>query len=161
MPIKKSVLAKANIRSAMLLEKQQDYAGAIKLLNKATLQDPANSQSWNRLMVVYRKSRTPAEEIKLIKTAISTYKKALDTGHKNYITANKKKANSTKELAQMLGLIETNGLPKRDNAFIQRWQTRLHLLEHRMKAKTEKAKITAQKNKAKASKKKQSHKVTK
>ena len=51
MPLKKSLQANANIKLALVLEKEKNYAGAIKLLNKATLQDPANPQAWNRLMI--------------------------------------------------------------------------------------------------------------
>lgn len=46
---------------------------------------------------------------------------------------NKAKADSTRELAHVLGLLESTGFPKNIDTTIEKWQTRLYLLEYRVK----------------------------
>jgi len=130
---RKNIKSKQLFDAALELEKSGNLAGAIKLYQKAVSTDPSNSQAWNRQMVLYRKSKTKADEVNLVRTAIAEYQKSIEAQQHNWLTANRTKADNTRELAQVLGLLEPNGLPRREDAILEKWQTRLYLLEYRLK----------------------------
>jgi tetratricopeptide (TPR) repeat protein len=133
MATRKIIKSKQQSEAALELEKSGDHAAAIKLYEKAAVTDPLNVQAWNRQMILYRKSRPKEDEIKLIKTAIDGYKKAAETQQQEWLNENKAKADSSRELAKVLGLLEPSGLPKSDDSTLEKWETRLYLLEYRLK----------------------------
>ena len=130
---RKNIQSKQQFDAALVLERSGDQTAAIKLYQKAVSTDPLNSHAWNRQMVLYRKTRSKEDEVKLIKTAIATYQKSTVSKQKEWLTANRTKAESTRELAKALGLLDSSGLPKNDNTTLEKWQTRLYLLEYRIK----------------------------
>jgi len=133
MSAKKETRSKGQFAAALALERTGETSGAIKLYEKAAATDPANSHAWNRQMVLYRKTRSKEEEVNLIKMAIVEYQKAIDIKQQDWLRANQTKADSSRELANILGLLEPTGLPKKDDATVEKWQTRLYLLEYRIK----------------------------
>jgi len=130
---KKNIQSKQQFDSAIALEKSGDIQAALKLYGKSVTTDPSNSHAWNRQMILYRKGNSKEEEVKLIKTAITEYQKAAQSKHQEWMNENKEKADSTRELAEVLGLLEPSGLPKNVDAILEKWQTRLYLLEFRIK----------------------------
>ncbi|KLT66727.1 hypothetical protein [Pedobacter sp. BMA] len=130
---RKQIRSKEQFDAALELEKSGDTGGAMKLYQKATVTDPANHHAWNRLMIIYRKTRSGEDEVKLIKLAISSYQGALHSKQEEWAKQNSEKAESSRELAKVLGLLEPTGLPKNDDTTIEKWQTRLYLLEYRIK----------------------------
>jgi len=130
---RKQIKSKQQFDAALALEKSGDTAAALQLYQKATTTDPSNSHAWNRQMVLYRKSKTRLQEVQLIKTAISEYQSSAQTKKQDWMEENKEKADSSRELAKVLGLLEPTGLPKGDDETIEKWQTRLYLLEYRIK----------------------------
>ena len=130
---RKQIRSKEQFAAALALEKSGDAPGALKLYRKSTATDPANSHAWNRQMVLLRKGMSKEKEGKLIKLALAEYQKSQQTRQRNWLRENQAKADSSRELAQVLGLLEPTGLPKSDNAIIEKWQTRLYLLEYRIK----------------------------
>lgn len=130
---RKNIKSKQQFDAALAVERSGDQIGAIKLYQKAVSTDPSNFHAWNRQMVIYRKTRSKEDEVKLIKTAIAAYQKSKVTQQQEWLMANKAKAESTRELAKVLGLLEPTGLPKNDDATVDKWQTRLYLLEYRIK----------------------------
>jgi len=141
---RKQIKSKQQFDNALVLEKLGDTANALKLYQKATTTDPANSHAWNRQMVLFRKTKTKEDEVKLIRAAISEYQKSVATAKQVWMEEHKEKADSSRELASVLGLLEANGLPKNDDATIEKWQTRLYLLEYKIK-NARKKKTTAKK----------------
>ncbi len=130
---RKQIRSKEQFAAALELEKTGDTTGALKLYQKSTATDPANSHAWNRQMVLLRKAKSKEEEVKLIKLAITEFQKSHETKQQDWLKENQAKADSTRELAQVLGLLEPTGLPKSDDTIIEKWQTRLYLLEYRIK----------------------------
>lgn len=130
---RKQIRSKEQFAAALELEKAGDTTGALKLYQKSTTTDPANSHAWNRQMVLLRKAKSKEEEVKLIKLALAEYQKSHETKQQDWLRENHAKADSSRELAQVLGLLEPTGLPKSDDTIIEKWQTRLYLLEYRIK----------------------------
>jgi len=130
---KKNIQSKQQFDSALALEKSGDIQAALKLYGKSVTTDPSNSHAWNRQIILYRKGSSKEEEVKLIKTAITEYQKAAQLKHQEWMNENKEKADSTRELAEVLGLLEPSGLPKNVDVILEKWQTRLYLLEYRIK----------------------------
>jgi tetratricopeptide (TPR) repeat protein len=125
--------SRQQFESALALEKSGDTQAALKLYEKSVVTDPSNSHAWNRQMILYRRLRSKAEEFKLIKTAIKEYQSSAQSKQQEWLNENKEKAESTRELANALGLLESTGLPKKEDAMLEKWQTRLYLLEYRIK----------------------------
>ncbi len=130
---RKQIRSKQHFDAGLVLEKSGETTEAIKCYQKATTTNPSNSHAWNRLMVIFRKTRTKDDEVKLIRTAISEYRQSAETKKQDWIEENKQKADSSRELAKVLGMLEPTGLPKSDDGTIEKWQTRLYLLEYRIK----------------------------
>lgn len=84
-------------------------------------------------MILLRKAKSKEREVKLIKLAITAFQKSHQTKQQDWLKQNQAKADSSRELAQVLGLLEPTGLPKRDDTVIEKWQTRLYLMEYRIK----------------------------
>ncbi|SDG68566.1 hypothetical protein SAMN05421827_109158 [Pedobacter terrae] len=130
---RKQIRSKEQFTAALQLERAGDAAAALKLYQKSAVTDPANSHAWNRQMVLLRKAKSKEQEVKLIKQAIAEYRKSYETKQQDWLTENQDKADSSRELARVLGLLEPTGLPKKDDTIIEKWQTRLYLLEYRIK----------------------------
>jgi tetratricopeptide (TPR) repeat protein len=136
---RKSINSKQQYQLGFDLERSGDISGALKCYKKAVSIDPLNSLSWDRQMILYRKTKSRSDEIKLINTAISKYQKEQKDQQQHWLNTNQTKAKDTHELASILGLIESSGLPRSEFAVIKKWQTRLHLLTHRFKNERKKS----------------------
>jgi len=145
MASKKNIQSKKQFDAAMGLEKTGDLAGALKLYQKSATSDPLHVQAWNRQMILYRKLKPKADEAKLIKTAISAYQNASAAQHEEWLKVNKAKVESSRELAITLGLIQPNGKLINEDPILDKWQTRLYLLEYRIKNARKKVKKAVKK----------------
>lgn len=130
---KKQLRAIKLYQQALELEKSGALDQAIQYYQKATVTEPSLANAWNRLMILYRKTRTKLQEAKLIHNAITAYQKALESKQQDWLKTNQSKADDTRELADLLGMIEHTGLPKSGDTTIEKWHTRLCLLEYRIK----------------------------
>ncbi|MDQ8051945.1 MAG: hypothetical protein REI78_02915 [Pedobacter sp.] len=139
MPDRKKRKASEHLHSALVLEREKDYSGAIALYLKAVKADPSNPQGWNRLMIAYRRTKTQLQEAALIKEAIENYQTAIKSAQNDWIADNKEKIEGSRELAKVMGLLDNEGLPKNTDQTVEKWQTRLYLLEYRIRAKKKKA----------------------
>ena len=153
---RKQIKSKQLFDNALKLEREGDTTAALKGYQRSVTTDPANTHAWNRQMVLLRKSGAKEAEVKLIKTAIEQFQATSETKRKEWLDTHQEKAANTKELAQLLGQLEPSGLPKAEDSILEKWQTRLYLLEYRInnarKKKTPKAKKPAlQKSTPKAS----------
>jgi tetratricopeptide (TPR) repeat protein len=145
---RKNVRSNQQYDQALALERTGDQAGAIKLYQKAVTTDPLNVRAWNRLMVLFRKAKSKEDEVKLIQTAITQVKEANELAYEIWLKDHQEKANSTRELAKALGLIEENGMPTAENDLLEKWHTRLYLLEYRLKNARNKPKKASKKPKS-------------
>lgn len=130
---RKDIRSKEQYHSAYKLEKSGNQTAALKGYRKAVATDPTNIQAWNRQIIIFRKTRTKQQEIKLIATAIAEYQKSIESDYQNWLKAHQEKAEHTFELAKVLGLIEPGGMPKTEHAILEKWETRRYLLEYRVK----------------------------
>ncbi|RZJ72676.1 MAG: hypothetical protein EOO47_22315 [Flavobacterium sp.] len=130
---RKSIISKQHYAKGLQLEQAEDSKAALKYYQKAVVSDPLNSMAWNRQMIIYRKSKSKVQEVKLIKTAINQYQKRIAADHENWLNNHQQKADSSRALAKVLGMLEDNGLPKAEHPIVERWETRLYLLEYRLK----------------------------
>lgn len=137
---KQNIKSKEQFDAALALEKSGDTPGALKLYEKSVTTDPSNSHAWNRQMILHRKSRSKKEEVELIKRAIGDYLNAAQFKQQEWMKEHKQKADSTRELASLLGMLEPSGLPKKYDKILEQWQTRLYLLEYRIKNSRKKKK---------------------
>jgi len=154
---RKDIRSRTQYQAAYELERAGDEAGAIKGYQKASKTDSANLKAWNRQMILFRKSKSKLQEISLIKTAIFQYKKSIAEAHKAWLAENKDKAENSLELATVLGLIEPSGMPLSEHTILEKWETRLYLLEYRLKnARPKKTKAAKKPARSKTSKNNQS-----
>ncbi|MET0572820.1 MAG: hypothetical protein ABWZ79_15455 [Pedobacter agri] len=138
---RKNTRSKEQYHSAYELEKSGNQIAALKGYQKAVATDPTNVQAWNRQIIIFRKTKTKQQEINLIKTAITEYQKTIESNYQNWLKSHQEKAEHTLELAKVLGLLETSGMPKTEHAILDKWETRKYLLEYRVKnARPKKAK---------------------
>ena len=153
---RKDIRSKVQYQKAYELERAGDEAGAIKGYEKASKIDPTNIPAWNRQMILSRKSKSKLQEIGLIKTAIFQYKKSIAESHEAWLEENQEKAASSLELAKVLGLVESSGTPLSEHPILEKWETRLYLLEYRLKnARPKKTKAAKKPARAKNSKENQ------
>lgn len=146
MSSRKNIRSDRHFQDALSQEKSGDLPAALKAYQRAVGADPGNAKAWNRQMILYRKSKTPLQEAKLIKTAISAYQKSIRSDHESWLKQHREKADSSRELAGILGLLEAEGTPLKEDPAIEQWQTRLYLLEYRIKnARKKKAEKTVRK----------------
>ncbi|RYF26215.1 MAG: hypothetical protein EOO42_02125 [Flavobacteriales bacterium] len=131
MASKKKVAAQRWLKEATELESQGDFENALKRFQKATTSDPSNIKAWQRQFVLYRKTKSRKDEIKLVAKAIEAVKKARADAHEAWEKANLAKVESSRALATSLGLLDVNGFPKMDDRQLENWETRLYLLKHR------------------------------
>ncbi|RYZ25516.1 MAG: hypothetical protein EOP49_44525 [Sphingobacteriales bacterium] len=119
------------LRQATLLEGKGELTEAIRIFAKAASADPSNIRAWQRQLVLYRKTKSRKEEIKLVISAIASVKKARADQHEQWTMANKEKVESSRALAASLGLLGDDGMPIVRDAQLERWESRLYLLQHR------------------------------
>ena len=141
----KNLSVKQQYDHAKDLEKEGKVTEAIDAYQKLTKVDPSYTDAWSRLMILLRKLKSGTQEISTIKLAISSYKKTIEAKQKKWVQKNKKKAELSRALAQSLGLLQDNGLPTYQDEIITKWQTRLHLLEHKLANTKPKKKSTLKK----------------
>ncbi|RYZ86790.1 MAG: hypothetical protein EOP04_13140, partial [Proteobacteria bacterium] len=125
---KQSIRERENLRLATEFEGKGELESALKLFQKVAKSDPLNEQAWNRSMIILRKLKRGPDELGLIKLAMSSYQKAKQGEQKQWLSANREKARSTRELAKSLGLLGPAGLPTIQSESLLRWQNRLTLL---------------------------------
>lgn len=123
---------RAQYNAAAAFERDKNYTEAIKLYENVVKWEPLHLDAQHRLMVLYRKIKEPNKEIKIIKRAITAYRKGIESDQRDWLKRNKEKADLTRELASSLGLLATNGLPLYQNETLLKWENRLLLLEERI-----------------------------
>jgi hypothetical protein len=123
----------SRLQAAKQSEEQGELTAALALYAKVTASAPLQAEAWHRQMVILRKLKKPQQELQLIKKAISAYRRGSTDAQKAWIKANHDKVESSRALAQTLGLIDKEGLPNASDQVTDKWAQRLTLLDTRLK----------------------------
>lgn len=134
----------SRLKAAQLLEQQGDLGAALTAYGKLTASDPLQELAWHRQMVILRKLKKTEQEHQLIGKAIASYQKAVLEMQKDWIQAHSEKVESSRALAKMLGLVDSEGLPISSSEITAKWENRRSLLAKRLK--NSKSKPVQQKN---------------
>ncbi|MFN0257313.1 hypothetical protein [Pedobacter ureilyticus] len=142
---------RSRLRAAQQSEKQGELTAALALYAKVTASDALQANAWHRQMVILRKLKKPEQELQLLKKAISSYRQGSSDARSAWIKTNHDKVESSRALAQTLGLVDKEGLPHTGEDVTSKWAQRLTLLQKRLA----KAKKNTLKKKQKSPKKRQ------
>ena len=108
-------------------EQTDDNAEAIRAYEKCIQLQPKNEQSYNRLMILFRKTKQPQKELKIIHQAIAAFEA---------ISKPKKLSRSittiSNALSKATGLIDKKGKPLNEVQPILKWRNREMLLKKRL-----------------------------
>jgi len=118
--------------SAIELEKEKRYSEAVKIYESIVSGNPLNIDAHNRLMVLYRKLKDSAKELRTINRAVKAYQQKIESDQKLWIKSNREKAELSKQLASSLGMLNEKGQPAYENETLSKWKVRLSRLKERM-----------------------------
>ncbi len=79
-------------------------------------------------MIIYRKQKEYRKELSIINKAIKTHEDNLRQEQKQWVSANKKAARLSKNLATSLGLLTKKGLPVYEDKLVETWRKRKDLV---------------------------------
>ena len=128
---KKSFNINLKFQSASKLEKQGDFQGALRLYKQVSSTDPLHVEAWTRQMIILRKLKKIEQELGLLTKAIKSYQEASVTSQREWINANQEKVDRSRNLAQLLGLLNDTGLSAVQADLIFKWKKRKDLLQLR------------------------------
>lgn len=115
---------KETIEAAREHETAGEYKEAESLYLKILTKIPANIESLERLMIIYRKQKLYNKELAIIRKAIKSYLEYAASHTKEMLSENKKAAILSKKLARQLGMIDQRGRPVDDDEIIIKWRRR-------------------------------------
>lgn len=124
---------------ARLFEKESAIPKAIKAYYAILKKNPLHIDATKRLLILLRKTKSNAEEIKLLRNSILKHEDYVEIQQKTYIKNHKKIAEDSKPLAQMLGLLNAKELPFYEHEVLSLWKTRLVNLQKKLKANRKKS----------------------
>lgn len=121
------------LRDAREAEYQGDTDKALDLYKDVVNSDPLAEEGWQRLMILYRKRRDYAAELKIINLALKTFETHALQEQKRWLRENRKIANLARMLAKSLGLADKKGVIKDDNPVLEKWRRRREWVMARLK----------------------------
>ncbi len=101
------------------------------LLEKSIREDPGNEKTLNRLMILYRKLKEPAKELKLINKAIKIFEEKFKKRQPVY---NKKITAISKKILKATGLADKKGNNLYEPGDLTKWKKRKATLLKKVKA---------------------------
>jgi tetratricopeptide (TPR) repeat protein len=117
------------LAEAKIAEAKDDVEEAIKLYEQVVKADDLNEFAYNRLMVLYRKEKNYAKEIKLIDKGIAAFQKHYKSSTKH----NRTIASVSEKLNKAFGLTDKKGNQLYDPEPIGKWKKRRVVAEKRVK----------------------------
>lgn len=112
-------------------ERSGALAPAIKRYRAILRKSPLHAAAYNRLMVIYRKSRDPKAEQAIIREAIARYERQAQAEQAAWAQRHRKPARISRALARQLGLLTSRGKPVYEDPQLTTWRKRLELLLRR------------------------------
>jgi len=133
MAVKKKISGRQLLTAAREAEQQGETDNALALYKQVVANDPLSEDAWQRLMILHRKSKDYAGELKIIHLALQ----AFDTHHREeqrqWLQQNRKAAQAAKSLAKSLGLMDKKGIVIDDNPVLEKWKHRKDWVMARLK----------------------------
>ena len=123
MPEEPSV--KDMVISAKQAEAALENESAIALYEKIIKTDPLNEFAYDRLMILFRKTKNSKREIGIIKLAVNTFEKF----YKSKLKSTKKISEISNRLNRSIGLVDKKGQSIFDPEPIAKWKKRKMILE--------------------------------
>jgi len=127
-----------NFQDALAHEKTDSVEMAIQNYKAILKKNPLHIDAAARLLILYRKSKQTATEVKFLKKIIDSHEAHIESAQREWIKSHQKLANDSKPLAKMLGLLNAKELPFYEHEVLQKWKKRLELLEHKLPSALEK-----------------------
>jgi hypothetical protein len=115
--------------NASKLEKEGELEKAASVYEKLLTQKPYQENAYNRLMIIYRKLKDPAAELRVIKKGIHTF----ETLYKRSTEYNNKVVRLSKALQKATGLTDKKGKQVYEPEPLGRWKKRMKLVEKKLK----------------------------
>lgn len=119
-------------------ESQGDAEMAIMLYQQAVKNNPREEHAWQRLMVLYRKQKDYAGELKVINLALKTYETHTLKTQQEWLRQNKKVATLFKSLAKSLGLMNSKDVMVNEDPVLDKWRHRKEWVTARLKKQPKK-----------------------
>jgi hypothetical protein len=104
---------------------------AAKEQERLISEHPTAADAYNRLMIIYRKQKLYAKELKLINTAIKVFGEAFRKRQTRY---NSRVAALSKELLKATGLADKKGENLYQWGDLARWKKRKEVVQKKLKA---------------------------
>jgi IS4 transposase len=117
------------LAEAKTAEAEENNEQAIRLYEQIVKADDLNEFAYNRLMVLYRKEKDHAKEIKLIDKGIAAFQKHYKSSTKH----NRTIASVSEKLNKAFGLTDKKGNQLYDPEPIGKWKKRRAVAEKRLK----------------------------
>jgi tetratricopeptide (TPR) repeat protein len=133
MPARKKIPSSLLLRDAREAEYQGDADKALALYKDVVNSDPLVEEAWQRLMILYRKRKDYAGELKIINLALQTFESRNREEQRQWLQKNRKIANLARSLAKSLGLLDKKGIVIDDNPVLEKWRHRKEWVAARLK----------------------------
>ena len=133
MPKRTNISKRQLLTAARDAELRGENSKALALYKQAVQHDPLAEQAWQRLMILHRKQRDYAGELKIIDLALKTYDTNNRQAQQQWLKANRKVATIAKSLAKSLGQVDKKGIVIDDNPILEKWRRRKELVAGRLK----------------------------
>jgi hypothetical protein len=110
---------------------QEDIEHAAIEYEKMVRVYPLKEEGYDRLMIVYRKTKNYKREISIINKALKTFENRFEKPSRQL--KGKKMISLSKSILKSMGLADEKGNPKYEQQPMARWNKRKQLIESRMK----------------------------
>jgi tetratricopeptide (TPR) repeat protein len=124
------------LEDGRMFESRREYEKAIKVYNAVLKKDKRNETAYTRLMIVSRKSKDYAEELRVINQALEAFE-ADDIKNKKEHSGNIEKLSLS--LGKLTGLIDRKGKSLYDPEPVATWKKRKLMVQKRLSPKPKKA----------------------
>lgn len=133
MPDRKKTSNRLLLTEARELERQGETEEALSLYKRIVNNDPVAEDAWQRMMILHRKQKDYAGELKIINLALKTFETHAREEQRKWLQENRKAASVAKSLAKSLGLMDKKGVMIDDNPILEKWRRRKEWVTARLK----------------------------
>lgn len=117
-----------DIQEAVQLEKEGQLEEAAKLYEDAIKQKSMDERPYHRLMIIYRKLKRPADELRVIKAGIAVFETSF-----NRKSRSKKLNELSNKMMKTAGLMDKKGKAMYHPEPVGKWMKRKELVEKKIK----------------------------
>ncbi len=118
---------------ARQFEQEGEWEKAIRIYQRLLKTQPLNEKLYDRLMIIYRKTKNYQKEKEIITTAIRVYEKFYKENERTAVT--KKVAVISKALLRSLQMTDEKGRPSPQRETVKRWTKRKQWVQNRLRSR--------------------------